>query len=289
MIRTARHTLGAVLVIASAFAVSAAASHADDWSKTYSISGHADLQVHTDDGDVTIVSADQKQIVAHVATEGYKIGPNEVRIDENQSGDHVMVTVNTPHMRMGLFGGSRHAVHVMLTVPRELDMQVATGDGAVSLQPVAGHIQVRTGDGSIHADGVRGDVTLHTGDGSIDGRSLDGTLSANSGDGSIHISGRFDGLTVNTGDGGVDASAAAGSKMSSPWSLHSGDGSINLRVPQDIRAFVDMKTGDGGITVDVPLTVQGVQEHSHVRGDLNGGGTELKITSGDGSIHLMRS
>ncbi len=290
MIRITRQTLGAVLAISVASALSAAASRADDWSKTYSISGRADLQVHTDDGDVNIASADQKQIVAHVTTEGYKIGSNDVRIDENQSGDHVVITVKTPHLNMGLFGGFHRAVHVQLTVPRDLDLEATTGDGSVAIQPVAGHIQVRTGDGSIRAHGVRGEIAMHTGDGSIDAHSLDGTLTADSGDGSIHISGRFDGLTINTGDGGVDASASTGSKMSSPWSLHSGDGSIDLHVAQDLGAYVDLKTGDGSINVDgVSINVEGVQERSHVRGNLNGGGAELKITSGDGSIHLMKS
>lgn len=289
MIRTTCRTLASILAISAAFALSAAASRADDWSKTYSISGRADLQVHTDDGDVNIASADQKQIVAHVTTEGYKIGPNDVRIDENQSGDHVVITVKTPHMNMNFFGGMHHSVHVQLTVPRELDLEATTGDGSVQLQTVTGHIQIRTGDGSIRADSIHGDVSLHTGDGSIDGRSLDGTLTADSGDGGIRIAGRFDGLTINTGDGSVDASAGVGSKMSSPWSLHSGDGSIDLRVPQDLRAYVDLKTGDGSITLDVPVTVEGAQERSHVRGNLNGGGAELKITSGDGSIHLMKS
>ncbi len=289
MIRIPHRTLGVLLAISGAFALSAAASRADKWSKTYSISGRADLQVHTDDGDVNIASADQKQIAAHVTTEGYKIGPNDVRIEENQSGDHVVITVKTPHLNMGFFGGFHHGVHVQLTVPRELDLEVSTGDGGVTVQPVAGHIQIHTGDGSIRADGVRGDVSLHTGDGGIDASSLDGTLTADSGDGSIHVSGRFDGITINTGDGSVDASASAGSKMSSPWSLHSGDGSIDLHVPQDLRAFVDLKTGDGSIALDMPVSVEGAQERSHIRGNLNGGGGELKITSGDGSIHLMKS
>ena len=289
MIRINRFALGALLALLMAFAMSSAAARADDWSKTYSIAGRADLQVHTDDGDVNIASADRSQIVAHVTTEGYKIGPNDVRIDESQSGDHVIVTVRTPHENFNLFGGLHRAVHVQLTVPRELDMQVTTGDGSVTAQPVAGHIQLRTGDGSINADGVRGDVALHTGDGNITARTLDGTVAADSGDGAIHVSGRFDGLTVNTGDGSIDASASAGSKMSSPWAIHSGDGSIDLRVPQDLSAFVDLKTGDGSITLDLPVTVEGEQDRSHVRGNLNGGGGELKITSGDGSIHLMKS
>lgn len=282
-----RCILGAFL---AALAMSAATARADDWSKTYSISNHADLVVQTDDGDVNIVSADQKQIAAHVTTEGYKIGPNDVRIDENQSGDHVTISVKTPKMNMNFFGGFHRAVHVQVTVPRELDLEVSTGDGSVTAQPVSGRIHLRSGDGAIRADGLHGDVSLHTGDGSIDGRNLDGTLAADSGDGGIHVGGRFDGVNVSTGDGSVEAEANSGSKMTSPWSIHSGDGSISLRVPQDLKAFVDLKTGDGSIDLgNVPVTVEGAQERSHIRGNLNGGGGELKITSGDGSIHIMHS
>lgn len=286
MIRTSN--LGVLLAISAAFALSASTARADEWSKNYTITTRADLQVHTDDGDVNIVSADQKQIVARISTEGYKIAPNEVRIDESQSGDHVIVTVKTPHFK-GFLGNLHRAIHVQLSVPRKLDMEVTTGDGAVTVQPVAGRIQIHTGDGSIRADGVRGDVNLHTGDGSINAHEVDGTLSASSGDGSVHISGRFDGLAINTGDGSVDAEAAPGSKMTSPWSIHSGDGSVDLRVPEDLRAYVDLKTGDGSIRCDLPITTEGSVERSHIHGNLNGGGGELKITSGDGSIRLMRS
>jgi DUF4097 and DUF4098 domain-containing protein YvlB len=279
-----RYALGITL---AALAFSVPASRADNWSKTYNIANRADLTVQTDDGDVTIASADQKQITAHVTTEGYVIGPNEVRIDESQSGDHIMVSVKLPHMNEHFFG--HRAIHVNVTVPHELDLTVSTGDGAVNVQPIAGRIKLHTGDGSIHADGIRGDIAMHTGDGSIDAHNLDGTLSASSGDGGIHIAGRFDGLDINTGDGSVDADTGAGSKMTSPWTLHSGDGSINLRVPNDLKAYVDLKTGDGSITLDVPITVEGAVDHSHVRGNLNGGGSELKITSGDGSIHLLKS
>jgi hypothetical protein len=269
----------------TALALSATTTHADDWSKTYSISKRADLNVQTDDGSVSVVTGNSNQIVAKVVTEGYKIGPNDVRIEENQTGDRVTLSVKTPHMN---WSGHR-SLKLTVTVPRDLDLELSTGDGSVDVQPLSGRIHVRTGDGSIRGDGLHGDITLHTGDGSIDAHNLDGTLAADSGDGSIHIGGRFDGLSVNTGDGSVDANAASGSKMTSPWTLHSGDGSIGLSVPQDLKAYVDLKTGDGSIKIDMPLSIEGKIDRSHVQGNLNGGGSELKITSGDGSIHLMKS
>ena len=48
-------------------------ARADEWSKTYQVSGRADLHVTTGDGDVTITGTDQKQIDARVTTEGWKV------------------------------------------------------------------------------------------------------------------------------------------------------------------------------------------------------------------------
>ncbi len=259
---------------------------ADDWSKTYPISGRADLHVQTDDGSVTIISADQKDVSAHVMTSRYRI-PDDVHIEENQSGDTVNIHVRVPHFNWGFFGHGG-SVRVELRVPRELNLDVNTGDGSVTAQPVSGDIRIVTGDGNIQADGVKGNIYMHSGDGHIQGSNLDGTLKVDTGDGHVTIGGRFDSLDVRTGDGNIDASALNGSKVAGNWNLHSGDGRINLRVPSDLSANLDAHTGDGSITVDMDITVSGSLGHSTVRGKINGGGGELKITSGDGSIHVEK-
>ncbi len=276
-----------VLLAAAAVAATAPASRADDWSKTYAISGRADLHVQTDDGSVTITSADQKDIYAHVTTSRYKLGPDDVRVEESQSGDSVNIRVRMPHFHWG-FWGSGGSVHVDLRVPRSLNLDVTTGDGDVTAQPLAGNIRITTGDGNIQANGLHGQIYLHSGDGRIDGSGMDGALQVDTGDGHITLDGRFDALQVQTGDGSIDASAANGSKVTDGWNLHSGDGRITLRVASDLNAELDAHTGDGSITVDVPITVSGSLNRSSVRGKLNAGGGVLKISSGDGSIHLEK-
>lgn len=267
-------------------ALAAPAVRADDWTKTYSISGRADLHVQTDDGDVSITSADQKDIYAHVTASRYKIG-DDVKVEESQSGDSINIRVRVPH-NWGFFshGGP---VHVELRVPRELNLEVNTGDGNVTAQPVAGNIRFTTGDGNIRANGVKGNMYMHSGDGHIEASDLDGTLKVDTGDGHVTVGGRFDALDLHTGDGNIDASAMSGSKVAASWTLHSGDGRINLRVPGDLSADLDAHTGDGSITVDLPLTVVGSIGHtSTVRGKINNGGGLLKIMSGDGSIHVEK-
>src|ERR1700735_1981283 len=93
-----RRVLAGIFITLTTIAAAATPARADDWSKTYQINARADLRVSTDAGDVTIVGADQKQIDAHVTTEGYKIASNEVRIEESQHGDHVVISVKLPHM-----------------------------------------------------------------------------------------------------------------------------------------------------------------------------------------------
>ena len=273
------------LLAASVAAMTSPTVRADDWQKTYQISGRADLHVETDDGSVMITSADQKEIYAHVMTSRYKIN-DDVRIQESQSGDSVNISVKLPH-NWG-FWSSHGSVKVELRVPRELNLDVHTGDGNVTSDTVSGRIHIDTGDGNINATNVKGDMFMHTGDGHIEASNLDGTLKVDTGDGHVTVGGRFDALDLHTGDGNIDASAMNGSKVANGWTLHSGDGRINLRVPGDLSADIDAHTGDGSITVDLPVTVSGSMGHSSVRGKMNGGGGQLKITSGDGSIHVEK-
>ncbi len=144
---------GTILTLMTMAATAATPARADDWSKTYQISGRADLRVSTDDGDVTIIGSNQKQIDAHVTTEGYKIGSSDVRIEESQNGDHVVISVKMPHFGFSFFGGRHKSVKVELHVPRDLDVDVETSDGNVVAQNLSGHAHFSTGDGNITASG----------------------------------------------------------------------------------------------------------------------------------------
>lgn len=285
-----RGLLASMVVAGSLFAtaVTATPARADEWSKTYAITTHADLHVGTDDGDVTITATDQKQIDAHVTTEGYKLGPNDVRIEETQTGDQVTLNVRLPHFNWSFWGGRHHSLRIELRVPRELNLDVHTGDGNVSAQSVAGRIRIDTGDGHVNASALKGEVSMHSGDGHITASGVDGSLMVDTGDGHITVDGRFDTLNLKTGDGNIEARVMTGSKVANGWRLHSGDGRINLSLPSDLSADLDAHTGDGHITLDIPISVSGSLSRNSIHGKLNGGGGSVAISSGDGSIHIQK-
>src|ERR1700722_11316281 len=283
-----RNFAAAILAAGIALAASAAPARADQWSKKYQVNGRADLRVMTGDGDVIVTGTDQHQIDARVTANGWKISPSDVQIIESQSGNSVSIEVKVPHWGFSMFGGNHKSLRVVIGVPRDLDLNVRTGDGNVTALGVSGKIQFDTGDGNVTASNIKGDIRIHTGDGHIEGHNFDGSLDANTGDGNLRVDGRFDALTLKTGDGNIEAQVGSGSKVASGWNLHSGDGRITLRVPSDLNATLDAHTGDGSITLDIPIQVFGSLSHSSVRGKLNAGGPTLAISSGDGSIHIEK-
>ncbi len=79
-----------------------------------------------------------------------------------------------------------------------------------------------------------------------------------------------------------------GSKPTSSWILRTGDGNLDLHLPDGFSADVDAHTGDGRITSDLPISTSGQLREHELRGKLNSGGSTLELRSGDGTIHLSR-
>lgn len=259
----------ALLQVSLAGALCSSALLASEWSKTFTISGKADLRVDSNDGAVHIRTWDRNQIEARVFTEGWKIAPGEVTINDHQAGDRVELEVRIPHHGFEITFGRRN-VRVELQVPRNLRSDIHTGDGAITV------------------DGLHGETRLSTGDGHIEADRLDGTLDAQTGDGRMRIRGRFDLLNLHTGDGSIEAEIDNGSKISSEWRVRTGDGHVTLRLPRDFSADLDVHTGDGHIDSDLPVTVSGSRRENELRGRLNAGGPPLVVRTNDGSIRLER-
>ena len=281
-------------------------ANATDWSKNYTISGRANVHVDTNDGSVRVTTSDAKSVQFHIDYEGYELDKN-LHIESKQDGDRVELIARVTGHWGWSWGSHSRKLHIEVLMPREADLDAHTGDGSVEASAIHGNVTVYTGDGSVRAntlsgtivlhtndgsinvDTLKGDMRLHTGDGSIEARELDGKLEADSGDGHLRIAGRFDALTIKTGDGSVDTRVLPGSKMATSWSIRTGDGSVDLALPGDFQANVDASTGDGHISVGLPVTVEGTFSNSQLHGKMNGGGQPLTIHTGDGAIRLSKA
>jgi len=255
------------LILLLCFFLFSVSALADEWNKTYQVGNNPTLHVDTNDASIEVTRGVSNTIYAHILTEGVSIGSSGVRVTDRQEADKVDLQVRVPN-EWGFHFGMHRGVRIEVQVPPQAALDLHSGDGHISVTGISGQARLDTGDGHISVQGFNGGLRGHTGDGHM---SIDGV---------------FTDLDLRTGDGHVDLTVRPGSKMNSGWLIHTSDGRVEARLPQDLAAELYAHTGDGHIQLDMPVTVSGSIERSRVRGKLNGGGPLLEITTGDGSIRI---
>src|ERR1700730_15509792 len=101
---------------------------ADEWSKTFTLTGQPELRVETSDANIRISTWEQDTIEAKVTSVRYKIGENGIRIEDHQEGDRVELEVRFPHHNFHLEIGS-HQVDIDIHMPHQGRLNLRTGDG----------------------------------------------------------------------------------------------------------------------------------------------------------------
>ena len=117
-----------IFSVALLLCVAAGTAAAEDWNKTYTVSGRPELRVESNDGSIEVDTWDRKTIEARVTTVGWEIGSRGVTITESQTGDRVSLNVRVPNMGWH-FGTDRRSVRIVLMIPREGSLTAETGDG----------------------------------------------------------------------------------------------------------------------------------------------------------------
>ncbi len=115
-------------------------AQAEEWSKTYTLTGKPDLHVETSDANIRVSTWDQNTIQAKVISTRYKIGEGGIHVEEHQNGNSVEIDVRYPHRGLVIDVGS-HRVDVEIQMPREGTVDLHTGDGQIALANFKGEMQ----------------------------------------------------------------------------------------------------------------------------------------------------
>lgn len=259
------------------------------WNREFQVTRQPTIRIKTEDARVVVRSWKESRVKVRVAsrarTEGLYFGRYRPVVEIAQQGNEVRVSARMDGSTTGIvFSTTRMEVEVWL--PRESDLVVDSGDGPVSVEEVSGRIELDTEDGPLTGRGLRGDIVVRASDGSVRLDELDGSLRLDTQDGHTEVRGRFDRIEAESADGGIEVDALTGSRLREAWALRSEDGGIQLRIPRDLAATIDARTQDGGLSVDLPVRVQGTVRRHQLLGDLNGGGEILRLRCADGSIRV---
>ena len=164
---------------------------------------------------------------------------------------------------------------------------IDAGSGLVHVEDASGDLEVDTGSGSTTLVGLRmTSVKVDAGSGSIDAREMQADrFSVEVGSGSVTVDGlTTDDLFVDTGSGSVRVGLT---KVPGRTSIDTGSGSVSFALPADAAADLDLETGSGGISTDVPVTMEGYRRRE-LRGRIGAGGPMIKVSTGSGGVRLLK-
>ena len=119
------------IVCAAVFAaamVTAPRATAEEWTKSYSISGRAQVRVDTNDGAVRISTGDSKQVEFRVEYQGYELNKH-LHVESRQDGDTVQINARvTGHWGFS-WNGNHRGLRIEVRMPKDAEQTIAVEDG----------------------------------------------------------------------------------------------------------------------------------------------------------------
>ncbi len=250
------------------------------FDRNLTFSGKLDLSVATGAGSITITRGSANQIHIHGI------------VKVNRDGDPAQaqqIAANPPIEQQGntiRIGGHQENLHNIsisyeIEAPADAMLNASTGSGNITDTGVGQDAKLTTGSGNIMATGIEGGFKAQTGSGNIaiDG-SGQGEAKAQTGSGTIDLKGVHGSLIAQTGSGRIKAEGTP----SSPWKLQTGSGSIELATG-NAPITLDASAGSGSISTQAATTQTSADKH-HMHVQLNGGGPEVRVETGSGSIRV---
>jgi hypothetical protein len=306
--RPARLAVGCAMLL-SALIGGCSHSRLNEYHKSYTVTGRANVQVDARWGAVRVSSTPGSQVEFDVLYDQQDLG-SDPPVRSRQDADVVALSAQERFGESNWWNGwgwgddNRHRLEIAVRMPQDADVRVHTTNGAIDIASVNGTISIQTRNGRIDAqrlsgnidigstnggvglDTVKGTLSVHTTNGRVIASHIDGKCELATSNGGVQIEGRFESLDLTSTNGPVVARAERGSTMSSDWGIHTTNGGINLELPPDLKADLKIETTNGGIKLDLPVVTQGFEGRGRLQGSLNGGGPQLSLSTTNAGIHV---
>ncbi len=251
------------------------------------VDGALDVKTNSGGIDVSAVSAGSEDVTLNsgfgTISMGQVSGANVTA--ESNSGKLDLKNVRaTKHMKLSSDFGN-----VKFDNGSAASLTVSTKSGSIDLSSVSvsGELVISNDFGDIDLEQVKAkSYDLQTNSGSITVDGAQGPMKAYTGFGNVTIQNAENAtIDLNTKSGSIDFEGSLGE---GPHTVHSDFGEISLSIPADSALNVDFSTDFGKIRSDIPfqVTMQGDLSEAQQQGTMNGGGSELTVSTKSGSITI---
>ncbi len=250
MIKTKIITLFTLLLSVSAYA-----DVRDEIVKSYNVSERAEFRLENINGEVEINGWDKNEIkITATITADNQEARDRITIDFKENGRGV--SVETHYKKSSSWKNNNSgSVDYLVMVPQQAKLAaIELVNGSLSIENVSGEMKIDLVNGSIVAKGLMNDSDI------------------NSVNGSIEVS--YQGISENLKDISIDTV----------------NGRIELNVPAEINANVDIETMHGSIRNDFGLSAdKNMFSGRNLHGTIGSGDIRISIESVNGGIRLLKN
>lgn len=270
--------------------------------ESFDVGSGGTLRAEMPDADLNIRRGASNRVEIEVIVKGNDIDKAVEHFEKMNfrvEADGSEVTLQADAVRTRFHGG--FSIVVVVDLPGEFDIDLRTGDGDIHVEALDGILMVRTGDGDVHIGAVHGatatiktgdgdihvkelaaeEIAIHTSDGDVLIRQIEGdNVEITTGDGDIDIESASGAFLVSTGDGDI----SIGIERFDETTLKTGDGDVRIRADSGLSADLDLRGSD--VVLRSAMAFEGQLDDDRAKGTLNGGGSLLRASSGDGTVVL---
>lgn len=252
--------MGAILGAFMALLLNSAFAHASDddtavneeFHHSYPLAANGRVELQNINGAVHITGWDKNEVKVDAvkrAGDAEQLKNAEIRVDAH--GDSISIQTHYRHDDDD-WGSHRNpaSIEYTLTVPRNARLdEIKLINGALEIADVTGEVRASCINGTLTARGLAGETRLST------------------------INSKIDAEFGKLGAESIDLSSV--------------NGSVDVTVPSDAKASIEANTVHGSIDNDFGLHTNNHRWVGHdLRGELAGGGTDIRLHNVNGRIDI---
>ena len=264
--------------------------------KSFPISGPIDLHIRIAHGAVTVETADDlTEASVHIETDKHGA---ELLAETAVEIRGTTLVVHAPRQGgifdLPLFGRrSGRGLDVKVVLPPGSGVKIATldapiripgrvgdadlafGAGDAAVREVDGDLRLRFGSGSAKAVAVRGSVQVRSGSGNAELGEVHGDLNCGCGSGDLQVRVVHGAVRSRCGSGNARLNEVYGDV-----DVVSGSGGLEIGLPTGVAARLDVHTGSGTVSTDLPIEDEPREAKSKIT---------VRARTGSGNVRLFRA
>ncbi len=266
--------------------------------KTFKVKPGGELKVKADGADVLLKSWDKEELNVKILSKRRKVG--HIKIKFKQDNNKVYIEVKTSRNSFfHLFEKSSVGYKIIVYLPSKFNPEIKTSGGDIIIKNLNGTENLKTSGGDIVAENCSGEMDAKTSGGDVVIKNHAGKVYVATSGGDVKVSnskGAVSAFTsggdvvINASNAPIEAKTSGGDVvlkykgLNQGISLGTSGGDISMKLPNEIKANVDLKSIGGELKLDFPNSKLEKLTKSTFNGTFNGGGKEIKAYTSGGDI-----